>query len=61
VSITSIDAEAPPALMVSVSVPSVSESLRRLTEMVATPPELITALPFNFPPAMSALLIPEIV
>ena len=46
-------------LIVRVSEPSVSSSLRRLTVMLARPPELITALPVNRPPEISALLTPD--
>ena len=58
VSLTNVEAVAPPAVTVSVSVPSVSESLRSVTEIVATPLELTTALPLSDPPDTSAALMP---
>jgi hypothetical protein len=54
-----VDALALPAVTVSVSVPSVNESLSSVTEIVATPLELTTALPLSEPPDMSAALMPE--
>jgi hypothetical protein len=59
VSFITVEAVTPPAVTVKVSEPSVSKSFRTLTEIVATPLELITALPLNSPPDMSAELIPE--
>ena len=56
---TTVDAVAPPAVTVKVSVPSVSESFSSVIEIVATPLELITALPLSNPPDTSAALIPE--
>ena len=54
-----VKALASPAVMVKVSEPSVSSSLRRLTVMLARPLELMTALPVNRPPEISALLTPD--
>ena len=54
-----VKALASPAVMVKVSEPSVSSSLRRLTVIVSRPPELMTALPVNRPPEISALLTPD--
>ena len=54
-----VKALASPAVMVKVSGPSVSSSLRRLTVMLARPPELMTALPVNRPPEISALFTPD--
>ena len=54
-----VKALASPAVMVKVSEPSVSSSLRRFTVIVARPPELMTALPGHRPPDMSALLTPD--
>jgi hypothetical protein len=59
VSLTNIDVVALPAVMVSVSTPSFNESLSSVTEIVATPLELTTALPLSEPPDMSAALMPE--
>ena len=60
VSFTTVDAVAPPAEIVRVSSPSVSESLIKEMDMVAMPLELITALPLKTPPDTSVLLRPEI-
>ena len=54
-----VKALASPAVMVKVSEPSVSSSLRRLTVIVSRPPELMTALPVNRPPEISALFTPD--
>ena len=54
-----VKALASPAVMVKVSEPSVSSSLRRLTVIVSRPLELMTALPVNRPPEISALLTPD--
>ena len=59
VSLTNVDAVAPPAVTVSVSAPSVRASLSSVTEIVATPLELTTALPLSEPPDTSAALTPE--
>ena len=58
VSLTIVDAVAPPALTVKVSDPSVSESFKSVTEIVAMPLELTTAFPLSAPPETSALLMP---
>ena len=58
VSLTVVDALAPPAVTVRVSAPSVKLSLIRFTDMVATPLELITAVPLK-PPETSAAETPE--
>ena len=58
-SLTTVDAVAPPAVTVSVSAPSVSESFKSVTEIVAIPLELTTAFPLSEPPDMSAALMPE--
>ena len=55
------EADAPPAVTVNVSVPSVSESFNSVKEIVATPLELTTAFPLSDSPDKSAALIPEIV
>ena len=54
-----VDAEAPPAVMVRVSEPSVRASFKSVTLMEAIPLELTTALPLSAPPEMSAELMPE--
>ena len=54
-----VEALAPPAVTVNISAPSVRESLSSVTEIVATPLELTTALPLSEPPDTSAALIPE--
>ena len=54
-----VDADAPPVVIVRVSAPSVRTSLTKVTEMVARPLELMTALPVNRPPEISALLTPD--
>ena len=59
VSFTTVKAVAPPAVIVRVSEPSVKLSLSKVTEMVATPLELTTALPLNAPPETSAALTPD--
>ena len=59
VSLTTVDAVVPPAVTVKVSVPSVSESLSSVTEIVATPLELTNALALSDPPDTSPALIPE--
>ena len=59
VSLTIVDAVAPPALTVKVSDPSVSESFKSVTEIVAAPLELTTAFPLSEPPDMSAALMPD--
>ena len=56
---TSEEAVAPATLIVKVSEPSVSSSLRRIAMIVAKPLELMTALPVNRPPEMSALFTPD--
>ena len=58
-SLITVDAVDPPAVIVRVSSPSVSKSLRRVTDTAAMPLALMTALPLNEPLAMSALLMPE--
>ena len=58
-SLTIVDAVAPPAMTVRVSAPSVSKSFNRDTEIVAMPLELTTAFPLSEPPDMSAALMPE--
>jgi hypothetical protein len=42
-----------------VSAPSVSESFKSVTEIVATPLELTTAFPLSDPPDTSAALMPD--
>ena len=59
VSLTIVDAVAPPALTVKVSDPSVSESFKSVTEIVAMPLELTTAFPLSEPPDTSAALMPD--
>ena len=61
VSLIKIDAVAPLAVTVRVSDPSVKLSFSKVTEMVAMPFELITALPLSAPPDTSAELMPEMV
>ena len=56
---TPVDAVALPAVIVSVSVPSVSKSFSSDTEIVATPLALTVALPLSKPPDTSAELMPE--
>ena len=56
---TTVDAVAPPAVTVNVSAPSVSKSFSSVTEIVATPLELTTALPLSERPDTSAALIPD--
>ena len=58
-SLTIVDAVAPPAMTVRVSAPSVSKSFNSDTEIVAMPLELTTAFPLSEPPDMSAALMPE--
>ena len=58
-SFTMVDADAPPAVIVRVSAPSVITSLTKVAEMVARPLELMTALPVNRPPEISALFTPD--
>ena len=58
-SLTIVDAVAPPTITVRVSDPSVSESFKSDAEIVATPLELTIALPLSAPPEMSALLMPD--
>ena len=53
------EAVAPARLIVRVSDPSVKTSFVKVTEMVARPLELMTALPVNRPPEISALLTPD--
>ena len=53
------DALVPPAVTVSVSAPSVSESFKSVTEIVAMPLELTTAFPLSEPTDTSAELMPE--
>ena len=57
-SFTVVEADAPPAVIVSVSEPSVSTSLTKVIEIVAKPLELITALPLRAPSKRSAELMP---
>jgi hypothetical protein len=59
VSLTTVDADAPPAETVRVSEPSVSESFKSVTEIVAIPLELMTAFPLSEPPDTSAALMPD--
>ena len=59
VSLTIVDTVTPPAVTVRVSDPSVSESFKSTTEIVAIPLELTTALPLSEPPDTSAALIPD--
>jgi hypothetical protein len=59
VSLTAADAVAPPAETVRVSEPSVSESFKSVTEIVATPLELTTAFPLREPSDTSAALMPD--
>jgi uncharacterized membrane protein (DUF441 family) len=47
------------AVTTRVSAPSVSASFKSVTEIVATPLELITAFPLREPPDTSAALMPE--
>ena len=56
---TSKEAVAPATLIVRVSDPSVKTSFVKVTEIVARPLELMTALPVNRPPEMSVLLTPD--
>ena len=58
-SFTTVDAVAPPAETVRVSEPSVSESFKSVTEIVAVPLELTTAFPLREPPDTSAALMPD--
>ena len=58
-SLITADAEAPTAVTVSVSAPSVRKSLSSDTEIVATPLELTTAVPLSELPDTSAALSPE--
>ena len=57
-SFTVIEVDAPPAVIVRVSEPSVSTSLVKVTEIVAMPLELITALPLGPPTMVSAESMP---
>ena len=58
-SFTKVEADVPPAATANVSAPSVSKSLRRVTEIVATPLESTTALPLSKFPNTSSVLMPE--
>ena len=59
VSLTTVDAVAPPAVTIKVSAPSVWESLNSITEIVATPLELTIAFTVSDPPDKSAALMPD--
>ncbi len=59
VSLTTTDAETPPADAVSFSEPSVNKSFNSVTEIVAMPLELTTAFPLSDPPETSEALIPD--
>ena len=56
---TSEETVALATLIVRVSAPSVRTSFAKVTEIVARPLELMTALPVNRPPEISALLTPD--
>ncbi len=58
---TVIEADAPPAVKVSVSAPSVKTSAASATVIVACPLVFTTALPLNAPPTTSAADKPLIV
>ena len=59
VSLICVEADAPPVVIVKVSVPSVKLSLARSTEMVACPLLATVVVPLKEPPDTSAALIPE--
>ena len=58
VSLTTVDALAPPAVTVNVSGPSVKLSFSRVTDIVARPLALTIAVPLK-PPETSAEEMPE--
>ena len=59
VSLICVEADAPPAVTVKVSVPSVKLSLASRTEMVACPLLATVVVPLNEPDARSAELMPD--